>query len=118
MNYMKKTLFLRLPAYLTVLLASTAYAVPTDPPKLVTNVQQIVNILNYAVKWIYTAFFIITVIYILLAAYKFLRGGDNPKNVEDAKKSLTYAVIAIVVALLATGISVIIQTFLSNGAQG
>ncbi len=114
---MLKNSILKLSAYLTVLAPSAVYAAD-QPVKIVTSVQQVVNILNYAVKWIYTAFFIITVIYILLAAYKFLRGGDNPKNVEDAKKSLTYAVVAIIVALLATGISVIIQTFLSTGAQG
>ena len=116
MNSMKKTLFLKLPVYLTVLLASTAYAAD-QPVKIVTSVQQVVNILNYAVKWLYTAFFVITVIYILLAAYKFLRGGDNPKNVEDAKKMLTYAVVAIVVALFATGISVLIQNFLIEGVK-
>lgn len=111
---MGKSLFLKLSAYLIVLAPASVYA--AEPTKIITNVNQIVNILNYGVKWLYTGFFIITVVYILLAAYKFLTGGDNPKNVEDAKKMLTYAVIAIIIALLATGISVLIENFLTTGA--
>jgi len=106
---------------LVIMLAVVLFPVVSSaaaPGPIVTKPEQVVNIINYAVRWIYTAFFVITVIYILLAAYKFLRGGDNPKNIEDAKKSLTYAVIAIIIALFATGISVLIENFLKTGATG
>jgi hypothetical protein len=69
-----------------------------------------------AIKWTYTIFFIVAVFFFLLAAYNFLLGGSNEERVKTAKNQLTYGVIAIVVALIASGISLIIFTFLSTGA--
>jgi hypothetical protein len=74
----------------------------------------LVNVLLYATRWIYTIFFIVAVLFILLAAYNFIQGGNNPEKVKTAKEQLKYAVIAIVVALIATGVSVIIGNFLEQ----
>jgi len=65
------------------------------------------------IRWVYTMFFVVAVLFILLAAYNYLLGGQDEKRIELAKKQLTYAVIAIVVALLAAGISGIVYTFLA-----
>lgn len=62
-----------------------------------------------AVKWLYTAFFIFAVAMILLAAYNFVRGGANEKLVETAKKQLKWAVVGIVVALSASGITWLVE---------
>ncbi|HPW34503.1 MAG TPA: hypothetical protein PK367_01945 [Candidatus Paceibacterota bacterium] len=108
---MKKIIYFFLIAF--VLMPVTIYAV--EP--IITEPSQIVNIFENVAKWLYTAFFIIAIIYVLLAAFQFLRGGDNPKNVESAKQRLTYAVIAIVIALVASGISVLIEKFLVSFSQ-
>jgi hypothetical protein len=55
------------------------------------------------------------VLFILFAAYNFVQGGANPEKVKVAKTQLKYAVIAIVVALVASGASWIIAQFLASG---
>jgi len=86
----------------------------------VTDVRQVLGqsgLLANVVRWTYTIFFIIAVLFILLAAYNYLQGGTNPEKVKLAKGQLKYAVIAIVVALLASGIALMINTFLATRGQ-
>ncbi len=84
----------------------------------VTGVTQIWYILLSIVRWIYIIFFVVAVLFILLAAYNFLQGGANEKKAAEAKAQLKYAVIAIVVALISTGVSLLITQFLqSRGAN-
>lgn len=54
-------------------------------------------------NWIFSIFLIVAVIYIILAAFKYLtsRGGES---VKDAHKMLVYAAVAIAIAILAPGI--------------
>ena len=70
-----------------------------------------VNLFVTIVQWAYTIFYIVAVLFILVAAYNFIQGGSNPKAVETAKAQLKYAVIAIVVALIASGVSLVLQRF-------
>ena len=78
------------------------------------SVSDVMNLLTKAVTYLYTAFYIAAVGYILWAAFIFLQAGGDSKKVEEAKSRLKYAVIAIVVALVASGVSKIISGFLSN----
>ncbi|MFA6494815.1 MAG: hypothetical protein WC246_00390 [Candidatus Paceibacterota bacterium] len=68
------------------------------------------------IRWTYTIFFVAAVFFILLAAYYFIVGGSSEAYVEKAKNQLKYAVIAIVVALLAQGSIYVLTLFLTNGA--
>ena len=68
------------------------------------------------VKWLYTMFFIVAILFILLAAYNFIAGAGDENRLKKAKDQLKYAVIAIVVALVASGVSIVIKSFLSPTA--
>ncbi|MCX7616202.1 MAG: hypothetical protein N2Z68_02320 [Patescibacteria group bacterium] len=82
-----------------------------DAYKFVENV--IVSIVNY----IYMAFGAAAILFILLAAYNFLSGGTNEDKLRKAKSQLKYAVIAIVVALISGGVSLIIGSFLEKAGS-
>jgi hypothetical protein len=109
---------------LAFLIATPIFAVDISPfqkdpttASPITNVTDVIGpsgILVVAIQWIYTTFFIVAVLFILMAAYNFIRGGTNPKAIETAKAQLKYAVIAIVIALVASGASAIIDAFLSG----
>jgi len=75
--------------------------------------QSVVGLFSKLVTYLYTAFFIVAVGFILIAAFNYLQGGTNPEKVKTAKNQLKYAIIAIVIALLSTGISLIINNVLS-----
>ena len=74
----------------------------------VSNPSDFGTILEKVVTWTYETFFIIAVLFFLLAAYNFMLGGSDEKKIATAKNQLTYGVIAIVVALISTGVSAIV----------
>lgn len=57
--------------------------------------------------WILIA---LTVVFVLVAAYKYLTSGGDEAKVSSATKTITYAAIAIVVALLARGFPFIVSS--------
>jgi hypothetical protein len=83
----------------------------SGPPQ---SVGDIIGLFKKAVTYLYEAFYIVAVGYILWAAFTFLRAGGDSKKVEEGKQRLTYAVIAIIIALIASGVSTIINNFLTN----
>jgi len=93
-------------------IVASAQGTTNEPPAPIQDWAGIVRVLQKAVVWMYEAFFIIAVGFILWAAYLFLSAGGNEQKVEEAKKRLMNAVIAIVIALVASGVAKIIQTFL------
>ena len=82
----------------------------------VSNPSDFGTILKKVVTWTYEAFFIVAVLFFLLAAYNFMLGGVDEKKIATAKNQLTYGVIAVVVALLSVGVAYAIDTFLRTGA--
>ncbi|MFA6494813.1 MAG: hypothetical protein WC246_00380 [Candidatus Paceibacterota bacterium] len=78
----------------------------------VSDASSTLNLVKKAATWMYTIFFIVAVLFFLLAAYNFLLGGSNEERVKTAKNQLTYGVIAIVVALISTGIAAMVYNFL------
>jgi len=79
------------------------------------NIGGVVGLIIYAFQWIYTIFFIIAGIMILFAAFTYLTSGGDPEKVGSAKNQIIYAVVAIVVALLAVSINLIVKSFVSTG---
>lgn len=86
-----------------------------EPPTDINSFDQIVTLVSDVVRWIYILFFIIAVAIIIFAAFTYLGAGDNPDNAVKARKMITYAAIAIAVALLAVSFRIIIENFLTGG---
>ena len=90
--------------------ASTAFAQseggilsPLDKPAVVsqTNLRQgIVNIINYILLFLG----LIAVIYIIWAGIKMVTSGGNDGKVKEAQKSITFALMGILVVFLAYAI--------------
>ena len=70
--------------------------------------------------WLFWILIILTVVFVLIAAYLYLTSGGDAEKVKKATKLLTFAAVAVVVALIARGfpfiISSIFLTRLSRGA--
>lgn len=64
-------------------------------------------------EWFIGVFWIITVGMVVWAAFLYLTAGGNEEKIGEAKKRLTYAVIAAAIALLSTGIDLIAYYLLS-----
>lgn len=78
----------------------------------VSNVSDFVTILNRIIGWIQTFFFIITILFIILAAFQYLTSAGDPEKVKKAKDMILYAAVAIAVALLATALKPLVESIL------
>jgi uncharacterized membrane protein len=88
------------------------------PPPAIKQIDDIIQILNNIVRWLYIIFFILAVLFVLLAAFNYLTAQGDEEKVGKAKKQIWFAVIAVIVALLATSVIPIVRTFLqSKGSQ-
>ena len=87
-------------------------------PSPISNVSEGVNRFAAVVGWVYTIFFVLTVLFVVLAAYKYLTQADQEEKIREAHKQLIYAAVAVVIALLAVGFQAIIGNFLASPTAG
>lgn len=74
----------------------------------------LMGLVKGVVQWVYILFFVLAVLFILIAAFRYLTAAGDPEKVKSAQNMLIYAVVAIVIAFLAVGFETIIGTFLTN----
>jgi len=114
---MKKLALYILPTILCVFMAAffvQGQASP-EPTSVITNVGQVLNVVRYVVKLVYWLFFLVAVLFIILAAFNYLTAGGDPAKVKKASNQLIYAVVAVAVALIAWGIESIVRNALEQG---
>ena len=70
--------------------------------------KQVFVMIGKIVDWMFTILVIASVFVILMAAFQFVTGGDNPENLSKARQKLIWAVVGIGLALLAKGIPALI----------
>ncbi len=83
--------------------APEAYATvnPGQQPDLIT-VEGGIGIIFNAAFWL---LLLVAGVFFLLGAFYFLTAGQNPDNAAKGKSIITYAIIAIIVAILARGLA-------------
>jgi len=80
----------------------------------ITDIDQIFDILKTVVQYVYTIFFIVAILFILIAAFNFLTAKGDPTKVQGARSQITWAVVAIIIALISVGAAQIIGSFLGQ----
>jgi len=60
--------------------------------------------------WMFWVLMAVSVIMVMWAAYTYLTAGDDTEQVHRATKTLTYAAVAILVALIAKGFPYLVAT--------
>lgn len=68
--------------------------------------------------WLFTLFLALAVIFIIVAALFYLTAAGNTTQLEKAKNTLIYSIVAIVLALIAGGLTAIVRQILGGGAAG
>jgi len=67
------------------------------------------------VAWIFTLLIVLTVIFILYAAYLYLTSAGDEEKIKKANHQLLYAAIAVIVAILSRGLPTLVSLFLGRG---
>ena len=111
----KKIAAAAVPAFLVLGIAAAALAeIPNVPegPQTVEALFGLGGPVDRVVNLLFTVLLVASVIFIILAAFQFIAGGGDPNAVVQARQKLIWAVVGIVVALLARSIPKVIQNFL------
>lgn len=98
--------------------AVASQGTPQLPNSPIQSPGDVVTIAQNIVVWLYTIFFIAAVGFILWAAFLYLTARDDATKVAKAKASLKNAVIAIIIALVASGASLLIQNVIEKLKSG
>jgi membrane-associated phospholipid phosphatase len=114
------------PAIAALVLPAMAFAqnlplpnAPTNvgvPQGQITSLQGVLQTLCTVFAWAFYFLIVIAVIFVIVAAFKYLTAAGDPEKVKSAGATLLYAAIAIGVALLARAVPLVVGSFL--GAQG
>jgi len=91
---------------------------PISAPSNYNNVNQILGqsgLVCVAINWIFWALIVLTIIFVLVAAFRYLTAAGDPEKVKSASRTLLYAAVAVVVALIAKGLPLIVSSFIGGG---
>lgn len=102
---MKKVLI----SSISALLPLTAFA-QTPLPTVVTSYSGVIGVINTIGNWMFGILLALAVIFIVYAAFLYLTAAGDEKKIGQAKDIIIYAVVAIVVAVLAKGIILVAQS--------
>lgn len=111
------------PSILALALPAMAFAQQYPGPAMPANVpqanifdlQSVLNILCQVFAWAFYFLIVLAVIFVLIAAFKYLTAAGEPEKVKEAGTMLLYTAVAIGVALLARAIPLVIGSFLGAG---
>ena len=81
----------------------------------ITDIHGIYSLVEKIANWFQAFFFILAAIFIIMAAFSYLTSAGDDDRLKRAKSQLIYAVVAIVVALLAFVMVTILKNFLGAG---
>jgi len=111
-------LFLTLASLLgTPLAASAQVHIPeSNQTVLGSGAGGVVDLIQTITNWMFTILLVAAVVFILLAAFKYLTSGGG-EEVGVAHKMLMYAAVALAVGFLAKGIVFVIQELVTTGGS-
>lgn len=87
---------------------------PNSPISNVSSLTGTGGLFCTIVNWLFYLLIIAAIIFVLVAAFRYLTAGGDPEKVKAAGNTLLYAAIAVVVALIAKGLPYIVTTFFGS----
>lgn len=88
--------------------AKAAFTRSTLPGNVGADSRGLITILCGILNAIFNIFIVLAIALVLYAAFLYLTAGGSPEQVNKATKTLTFAAVAILVAILAKGFPLII----------
>lgn len=107
-------LALALPLMASAQFQGPGVTAPNSPVVSVTDLTGSSGLFCTIINWLFYLLIIGAIIFVLIAAFKYLTAGGDPEKVKAAGSTLLYAVIAVVIALIAKGIPYIAASFIGG----
>ncbi len=106
---------------LPMLASAQISAPPITAPSAINDISQVTGgagIICTIINWIFWLLIVLAIVFVLVAAFKYLTASGDPEKVKSAGSTLLYAAIAVVVALVAKGLPMLVSTFIGGGLAG
>ena len=87
-------------------------------PSPITGISQVQSLVCVIIDWLFWGLIVLAIVMFLVSAYKYVTSGGEPERTRSANRTLLYAAIAVVVALLAGGLPLIIGSFFQVSSVG
>ncbi len=93
---------------------------PVTAPSRIANINQILSAISVCaiIDWAFWGVIVLSIIFTLVAAFRYLTAAGDPEKVKLAGSTLLYVAVAIAVALIAKGFPTIISSLLGGGLTG
>lgn len=92
-----------------------------DPPSLPedapTDFETLITVIITIARWMFGILMALGVVFVLYAAFLYLIAQGDDTKISTAKKVLIYSIVALVIGVLAGGISVVIQEFIQGAGS-
>ncbi|MBI2888935.1 MAG: hypothetical protein HYY10_03360 [Candidatus Liptonbacteria bacterium] len=98
--------------------AASAFAQQPISPLNVSDVSGVIGLIVKVGDRMFELLIVLSIIMIMVAAYKYLTAGSDAEKVTSAHKTITWAAVAIVVALLAKGFPAIVRSVFGDSGSG
>ncbi len=99
----------------TLVLGLAALSLPLSAGAAITGIESIKTLTCTIRNWVFTFALIIGVIYILIAAVKYMNSGGDASKVSEVHRAVIWAAIGIGVALVAAAVPSLVGSFLGAG---
>ena len=101
--------------FLSLFLFSSTFAAETDTKIIEPNTLVIADIIIKISGWILSFTGLIAILFIVYSGIQYITSAGNPDQIGNAKKTLTYAVIGLIVVILSYSIvKLTVNTFSAN----
>ncbi len=98
----------------TPTLLPVAAQVTEGPGEILTDMSAVEGLLNTIIRWMWVVAAFIVVIFFLYAGFLFVTAGGNDDQVNKAKGIVKWALIGVVVMILAGSVMGVMQSFITG----
>ena len=108
---------LSLSGLLALLPAVSAFAqtatLPPPPPNSTTPLG-LIGIMCNILGWVFVLLILLAVVFVIVAAFRYLTAAGDPEKVKKANYTLLYAAIAVAVAILAKAVPLLVSSLVGG----
>jgi hypothetical protein len=74
----------------------------------------LLDLVDVATNWVFAIFVVLSIIFVLLAAFQFVTAGGEATKVGEARQKLIWASVGIIIALLAKGLVPVVRSIIGG----
>jgi len=91
--------------------SSNRNSAPDVPANRVTSYGELIDLIILIARWMFGILMAVGLLYLIYAAFRYLLAQGDDDKITEARKALTWSIIAIVIGFLAWGLIGLVESF-------